>query len=307
MNKSKKIGIIAMMITALVWSISFINIKVAVAVVPPMTLGMLRFILASAILVVMVKVKKVDLSVEKRDWPYVFIAGALGITLYFYFENNGVKYTSASASSLIIATIPVFSVIADIIIYKMKFTKKVLVSIVCSLAGVALIVGFNVDELLASGYARGYGMMFGAVLSWIVYMIVTKPLFERYSQLHLLFYQSLIGMVCFIPFAWMEGFDYGLLTPNIVIHISSLGIFASVVGFYTYLTALDILGMSVSSVFLNLLPLLTVMFSMIFLHESMTLLQIAGGVLILISVFAINENEVPETYLEEQPQLYEHS
>ncbi len=47
----------------------------------------------------------------KEDYLNVFVAGAFGITIYFYFENNGVKYTSASAASLIIASIPVFSVI----------------------------------------------------------------------------------------------------------------------------------------------------------------------------------------------------
>lgn len=306
MKKSKKLGIIAMMITVFVWSISFINIRVAVAVVPPMTLGMLRFIIASLILIAIVKVQKVDLHLEKKDLPYVFLAGALGITLYFYFENNGVKYTSASASSLIIASIPVFSVIADILIYKMKMTRKILLSIACSLLGVALIVGFNIDELMASGYAKGYGMMFGAVGAWILYMIVTKPLFDRHSQLKLLFYQSIIGTICFIPFSIMEGFDYGLLTGELMIHIGMLGVFASAVGFYTYLLALDILGMSISSIFLNLLPLLTVVFSMIYLKETMTMLQLMGGAMILISVFMINgEGEMPEA-LEEQPQLYEH-
>jgi len=306
MVKSKKVGLIAMLITALVWSVSFINIKVAVAVVPPMTLGLLRFIIASLILIVMVKVKKVDLHVDKKDRLNIFLAGAIGITLYFYFENNGIKYTSASASSLIIATVPVFSVIADALLYKIKITRKVFMSIITSLTGVLLIVGFNLEELVASGYAKGYVMMFGAVGSWILYMIVTKPLFDRYSQLHLLFYQAVIGMICFVPFSIMEGFNYSLLTANVMMHIAILGVFASAIGFYTYLIALDVLGMSVSSVFLNLLPLLTVIFSMFYLKETMTLTQIFGGGLILISVFLINaENDNPEA-LEEQPQLYEH-
>lgn len=306
MNKSKKVGIIAMLITALVWSVSFINIKVAVEVVPPMTLGLLRFIIASMILIVIVKSQKINLHIEKKDRLAVFLAGALGITLYFYFENNGIKYTSASASSLIIATIPVFGVIADALIYNIKLTRRVLLSILSSLVGVAMIVGFNIEELLLSGYAKGYLMMFGAVAAWILYMIVTKPLFERYSQMKLLFYQAVIGTVCFIPFALMEGFDYGLLTPTIMIHISILGIFASVVGFYTYLIALDVLGMSVSSIFLNILPLLTVIFSMFYLKETMTSLQYIGGGLILLSVFLINgATDNPES-LDEQAQLYEH-
>lgn len=304
--KKEKVGLIAMLITALVWSVSFINIKVAVAVVPPMTLGLLRFVIASAILIAIVWYKKIDLRLEKKDIPAVFMAGAIGITLYFYFENNGIKYTSASSSSLIIATIPIFSVIADAIIYKIKMTKIVFLSILSSLIGVALIVGFDFEALVATGYAKGYMMMFGAVGAWILYMIVTKPLFDRYSQMKLLFYQSLIGTVCFVPFALMEQFDYSLLTTNIMIHITILGVFASVVGFYTYLIALDVLGMSVSSIFLNLLPLLTVIFSMFYLKETMTMIQFAGGGLILLSVFLINSSPRDPNALEEQAQLYEH-
>ncbi len=54
----------------------------------------------------------------------VFIAGAVGITVYFYFENNGIKYTSASAASLIIASIPVFSVIIESLLYKKNLLQR---------------------------------------------------------------------------------------------------------------------------------------------------------------------------------------
>lgn len=155
------LGIAAIMTAVILWGISFVNIRVAVEVIPAMTLGALRFIIASILLYGIMKFKKEDFSVAKEDYLNVFVAGAFGITIYFYFENNGVKYTSASAASLIIASIPVFSVIIENIFYKKPITKVAVASLLLSVVGVCMVVGLDLQALLGSGYLKGYLMMGG--------------------------------------------------------------------------------------------------------------------------------------------------
>ena len=66
-NRQK--GIIAMLVSVFVWGISFINIRVAMGVMGAMTLGGLRFMMATLILFIIMKMLKVDLKINKKDLP----------------------------------------------------------------------------------------------------------------------------------------------------------------------------------------------------------------------------------------------
>lgn len=287
MTKRQK-GIIAMLVAVFVWGISFINIRVAMGVMGAMTLGGLRFLMATAILFVIMKIKKVDLTLHKKDLPLFIIAAGIGITVYFYFENNGVKYTSASIASIIIGAIPVFSVIAEALIYKKPLTKILIASVALSVIGVGLIVGIDIGDLKNGGSLIGYLMMFGAVFSWIIYSIANKPLFERYDQGVITFYQSLIGLIFFLPFIPMESNNWQAFNLEIFGHVFFLAAFASALGFYLYLTGLDYLGISESSVYINLIPVVTVIFSYFWLGETLTPLQLVGGGIVIASVYIMN-------------------
>lgn len=286
-NRQK--GIIAMLVAVFVWGISFINIRVAMGVMGAMTLGGLRFMMATLILFIIMKMLKVDLKINKKDLPLFIIAAGIGITVYFYFENNGVKYTSASIASIIIGAIPVFSVIAEVLIYKKKMTKVLVGSVILSVIGVGMIVGLDLQDLENGGSIIGYLMMFGAVISWIIYSIANKPLFERYDQGVITFYQSLIGLLFFLPFMPFETNQWDkIFTMNIFLHVFFLAAFASALGFYLYLKGLDYLGISESSIYINLIPVVTVIISFFWLGETLSLMQLVGGGLVIASVYIMN-------------------
>lgn len=288
MTKRQK-GILYMLIAVLVWGISFINIRVTMEVMGAMTLGGMRFIIASILLFILMTMKKVDLRIQKKDFPLFLAAAVIGITVYFYFENNGVKYTSASIASIIIAAIPVFSVIIETILYKKPITKPLVASVIMSVVGVGMIVGLDLQDIENGGSWIGYLMMFGAVFSWIVYSVANKPLFERYDQGVITFYQSLIGMVFFLPFMPFEKNQWALIfTPEIMLHVLFLAAFASALGFYVYLKGLDYLGISESSIYINLIPVVTVVVSFFWLGETLRVMQLAGGALVIASVYVMN-------------------
>ncbi|MGB3367700.1 MAG: DMT family transporter, partial [Acidaminobacteraceae bacterium] len=125
MDKKRKLGITAMIITVIIWGISFINIRVAVMVLPAMTLGFIRFFIATVIMFIIMIKTKTSFKIHKEDRLSFIIAGSVGITAYFFFENNGVKYTTASVASLMIAAIPVFAIITESIVYKVRITRRV--------------------------------------------------------------------------------------------------------------------------------------------------------------------------------------
>lgn len=288
MDNKKIWSSIAIIITVILWGLSFISIKVTVDVLPPMTLALSRFLIASVILTLVIKMKEPKTKLNKKDIPMMAIAGFIGVTLYFFFENNGIKLTTASTASLLIATIPIFSLIAEAIVFKTRLTALKVIGVIVSVAGVYFIVGGNLGKIEASGSFNGYLMMLGAVLSWVIYSILTKPLFKKYSQLAIVYYQTIFGTIFLIPFVVVETTNWSMVSSSIVLNVVYLGVFCSAVGYYLYVKALDYLGVTTSSLYLNIIPLVTVVGSYFILKESINSNQIIGGILVVASVYIVN-------------------
>ncbi|WP_052286174.1 DMT family transporter [Methanococcoides burtonii] len=98
-------GIIYMLTTVILWGVSFIGTKALLNYLDPATIGFLRFLIVTILLSVICR-KKTDYT--RKELQYVMIAGFLGITSFYMFENVALTYTTATNASLIGATVPVF-------------------------------------------------------------------------------------------------------------------------------------------------------------------------------------------------------
>lgn len=284
-KKNNTLAIIGVLSVVLIWGLSFLSIKFVIEFLGPMTLGFVRFVIASIVVLLIYKVKGNNEKVSKKDMPMMAIAGVIGVTLYFYFENNGVKYLPASTASLVIATIPIFTMIFERMIYKTKMTKLKVFGVMVSIVGVYFLVGGNLRELLTGDLAKGYGMMFAAVLAWTAYSLVTKPMFDKYSMLTIVFWQTIYGAVAFFPFIFFEDNRWDMIGTSEILHLLYLGVMCSAVAYYIYVYSMKELGVTTSSLFLNLMPLVTVVAGYFFLKETISLYQALGGALIVISVY----------------------
>jgi drug/metabolite transporter (DMT)-like permease len=299
---NKRKGLIAIIICVLFWGFSFISIKVSVEVFPPMTLGMIRFAIALFFLYMM----KLKLAPKERlvlqDIPWLCGAAIGGVTLYFYFENTGVSMVSASEASIIVAAVPVLTMIAeyvgDTILYKRAIKKaannsdeelpqKVTletrrwIGAAVSVIGVWFVVGAS---FVISGSTLGYVYMLGAAISWIFYSFLTRKLFSKRSRIYIVFWQSLFGFIGFIPFAFSEMPRWGNPSASIWMHIIFLGICCSALAYWLYAMSMDYLGVSIASMFINLIPVVTVIFGFFLLSDRLSLLQWIGALLVMAGV-----------------------
>ncbi len=292
MPQRRMLGIIAILFTMVLWGLSFLSIKISVAVIPPMTLALLRFLIASVLLYWALRHKEPRTTLATNDMPLMAVAGIIGVTAYFFFENNGVKLTTASAASLIIATIPILTIIGDFLVFKTKLTLAKIVGVVLSVGGVILIMHSSLGDTTAGSW-HGNLFMLGAAFSWVIYSLATRPLNERYSKLAVVTYQTLFGTATLLPFALLEYNQWQPISNEILLHVAYLGIFCSALGYYLYVYALDVLGVSSVSLYINLIPVVSVLGGVFLLHETITSFQLLGGLVILVSVW-IAELSSPE-------------
>jgi drug/metabolite transporter (DMT)-like permease len=151
-----------------------------------------------------------------------------------------------------------------------------------SIVGVWLVAGVS---FAISGSALGYIYMAGAALSWAVYSLLTRPLFTRCSRIYIVFWQTVAGFICFIPFSVLELNQWGKPDLPVILHLVFLGICCSALGYWLYAHSLEVLGMSVSAIFINLIPLFTVIFGFFVMNDRLTLLQWCGATLVIGGVY----------------------
>jgi len=333
MKEHWKSAILANMACVFLWGFSFISIKIAVPVFPPMTLGAVRFAGAIALLFLMYnfsrKEKGSDRKNLKEDFLLLIGSGLAGVTFYFFCENNGVALVTASEASIIVAAIPVLTMSADWLAAKItargigeeegvhELTRIITdektgkydardsaatlgwrhwLGAFISIAGVMLVAGVSFS---LSGSIAGYVYMGGAALCWVAYGFLTRPLFTRKrSRIYIVFWQNVFGFLGFLPFAALEYKNWGTPTVTVILHVIFLAVFCSALGYWLYARALEVLGVSVSSVFINLIPVVTVIAGFFILGERLTLLQCAGAALVLGGVYL---TVLPGRRQEEEP------
>jgi drug/metabolite transporter (DMT)-like permease len=281
--KEKSIAVqILGVILAIVWGLTFLSIKVAVTQLAPMSLALMRFVIALMLLPFVALFTRQSLKVGIRDLPIIAVGGFIGISLYFFFENNGIMRLSASESSIIVGTIPIVTLLAEVVFFHGRPGKKVIFGVFLSFVGVAAMV---LRSGSAKSSATGYLFMVGAAVSWSAYTFLTRPVSAKYPLLAITFWQIFFGMLGCIPFALFEHQTYSTLSFAVLLNVLYLGIFGSAIGYWIYVIILDRLGPGKSSVFINLIPVVSIIASFFILGERLAVLQLAGGALAIIGVF----------------------
>jgi drug/metabolite transporter (DMT)-like permease len=160
------------------------------------------------------------------------------------------------------------------------------------MTGVWMVAGVS---FALSGSLLGYVYMGGAALSWVAYCFLTRPLFARCSRIYIVFWQSLFGAAGFLPFAIAEYPQWNQPDIPVLLHIVFLGICCSALGYWLYAHSLEVLGVSVSSVFINFIPMITVIAGFFILGERLTILQWAGAALVVSGVYlAMGKTKIRE-------------
>lgn len=280
MERTSRKALLAIIGVNILWGLDFIVIEYMMNYLSPTMFTLARLIIGSVILMVIVLVKDKGLHIKKEDWPRVFISGGVGMALYFTVENLGTGMTSASFSSLIMATVPVFGMIGDRIFFGRKITAIKVACVIASIIGVYLLVcgepmGINLV---------GTGVMLVAALLWTFYIAYVKPLYDKYDLLTLLTGLFVSGLVIEIPLA--------IFTPDPMINFTPTGILVTVasaivliiIGEFGYVYAIGKLSVTMVSIFENVLPLTAVLFSLILFGTMLSGMQLIGGVIIMAAV-----------------------
>lgn len=282
---------LAAILAIIIWSTSFVGTKIAYASFSPLTLGAARFVIATAVLGIFLMVKKEFTKPKLKDIGLISVSGILGITIYFAMENIGVKLTTASNAALIVASYPAITALFELLLYRTKISWVKLLGITTAIVGVYLLVHSNHGD---GGKQQLLGniILIATGIVWAFYNFATRKVVKKHSMLTVSFYQTVAGTVAFIPLALTERASWQIPTLTSFLVLLYLGIFCSVAAFLLYNFGLRKLSPTSAVTLLNLVPVLGVLSSVIFLREVVQINQLIGGAIIVGGV-VLSVRQVP--------------
>ena len=245
----------------LFWGLTFVWSKIALGYYEPITIIFIRLVISSAILALTVKLWGKQQKIERADHKWFLLLALAQPFFYFLGENYGLKYVSSTVSSVIIATIPLFSPFAAFMFAREKTSIFSWLGIVVSFAGILVMI-LNPD-LSLNAAPKGIAFLFLAVFSAVIYSAFVKKLTGKYSALTIIARQNLLGALYFLPLFLFFDFESFILvkpTQSLVLAILQLAVFGSCLAYIFFIMAVAKLGMVKANIFTNLIPVFTDVF-----------------------------------------------
>ncbi len=283
MTKNKGMGHLAALLTIMVWGTTYISTKVLLTDFKPVEILIFRSVIGY-ILLFLVKPGKLHLENRSQEWIFA-AAGLCGNCLYFLLENIALTYTLVSNVGVIISAAPFFTALLSRIFLKEegKFHLPFFVGFGFAMVGIGM-MSFSGSASLQLN-PKGDLLALTAAFVWACYSVLTKKISGcGYSTIRVTRRMFGYGILFMIPAAVIFDFQPKLtvlMEPVNLLNILFLGVVASALGFVTWNFAVQILGAVRTSVYIYVSPVVTIITSVLVLHEKLTGVAAAGAGLAL--------------------------
>ncbi len=287
-------------LTAVFWGGTFIAGRIIAREAPPFSAAFLRFVFASFFLLGFVLKAHGRIFIPTaRRLLLLLLLGLTGVLAYNAFFFSGLKTVTASRASLIIAANPAVIALFSSVFLGERLTGVRCVGMLLSVTGAMVVIsGGDPAMVLAGGVGRGELYLFGCVASWATYSVLGKVVMRDLSPLLAATYACVLGGVCLLPPAVHEGLLGQVLTysPSVWLGALYLGFFGSALGFIWFYEGVQRLGPSRTGVFINIVPVSSILLAVLILDEPLYPSLAVGAVLVVGGVYLMNRVPGPRKY-----------
>lgn len=285
MEHRKTTGHLAALLTIVVWGTTFISTKVLLVDFQPVEILFFRFIMGYLVLLV-ASPRRLKTENLRQELTYA-AAGLCGICLYYLLENIALTYTLASNVGVIISVAPFFTAILAHILIRSeeRLRTQFFVGFLAAMAGIFLI-SFGSAKVELNPLGDLLAVL--AALVWAIYSLLTRKISSFGNSVILSTRRTFFyGILFMIPALFFFDFHLNLSrfsNVTYLLNILYLGLGASALCFVTWNFAVKALGAVKTSVYIYMIPVITVITSVLILHETLTAFSLLGIVLTLLGL-----------------------
>ena len=270
----------ALIVSMFFWGGSLIAVKIAYRAFHPMFIMFARLLLSSFLFLPFIGGFK--RSFRLIDLKWLILLALFEPCLYFSFEAEALKFTTAAQAGMITALVPVLVAVPSALYLKEKISLPMIIGFILAIIGSLWLSLVSEGTQAGPRPVLGNLLEFTAMIWTTFYTISVRKLSSRYSALSLTAIQSYVGTPFFLLRALLaeDAFPHSFPVGP-VLAILFLSVFVSVLAYLLYAYGIQQTSASTSAVFINLIPVVTLIASIVILKEPVTGPQLIASSLIM--------------------------
>jgi len=269
-------------VTVIAWASAFAGIRAAVLELSPGHVALFRFAVASVLLGALAATIRPVRRIEARDCARTAFAGLLGYAIYHLALNAGEVTVGAAAASLLVSLVPMITTALSVLFLGERPRMALWLGLGVGIAGASLVA---LGEHAALTFNSGASLVLIAAVAQAAYFVVQKPLLAKYDAFTVTAWTMWSGtlalLLAFGPSAAPALRHASLGAWMAVLY---LGVVPSAVAMFTWTYALSQLPASSASVFLLLVPAVSIPIAWIWLRELPSVVSMVGGLITIAGV-----------------------
>ena len=288
--------LLAFSIIYFVWGSTFLAIRVGVREVPPFLLAGMRFVVAGLVLYCWMRARGTP-SPRRREW-----GGATLLAVLIFVCDYGLLFWAerrvpSGIAAVMLATIPVFMALSEIIILKtQQLTMRLAVALVVGIGGVAVLVSHSVSFGDAPIDPVGACALMAAAISWSAASALTRKVPLPAEKAMSSGVQMLSGGVLLVLAAGLlgefRGFQIQAVSAKAWLALAYLIVAGSIIGFTAYVWLIHHESPTKVGTYAYVNPVVAVFLGWLVLHERVSGFILAGSAVVIASVILVTSAEV---------------
>lgn len=274
---------ILLVFVALAWAGSFVVVKAITTEIDPIFLGFLRFSVATPFMLLVLFIQKKKLIWDRKLMPWIASLGLTGVTLLYIFQFLGISFTTAATAGVLINTNVIFIALLSVLILKEKLTQKTLSGILLSFIGAIIVVwsrSADTTIIFSDIFIIGSILVILSAFSWAIYTIIGKKLLTTYDPIEITATGFLWGTIFYLPVLPHVYTNWTTISLTGWGAVLYLALICSVFAYLGWYYALKHIQASKAAVYLNLIPLFTILLALVFGELPSPTFLIGAGLII---------------------------
>lgn len=277
-----------MLMAVVMWGVNFSFIKIALRELSPGGFNGVRLLFSAVVLLFLMAITGERFAVGQKDFWKLLAIGIVGNTIYQILFIRGVSLTTASNTSLILSTSPIFVALMSAGLRVEKIHWAAWGGIFLSFFGLYLIIAEQNGGLRFSGQnLRGDTLVFFGTILWASYTVFAKPFLESMTPLKFSAITMGLGTIFYLPFTAKDMLEipWGAVSLKAWLSLLFSGMFGLVLGYIIWYYSVKRVGNAKTAIYNNLTPIFTVFFAVLFLEEKFSASQAVGAAVVLAGVY----------------------
>ncbi len=229
-------------------------------------------------------------KIQKKDLGRLALCGLFGVAINQILFFEGLNLTTPINASIIMTSGPILALVFSYLILKELINIPKIIGIVLGSIGAGTLILMGGDFSFNSDTIIGNALILTNASSYSLFLVIVKPLRDRYSTFTIMKWVFIFGFLWSIPFCIgpFINTDFQAIPPNIWASIIYVMIGPTILAYLLNNYALGYVSPVVNSSYIYTQPAIAALVAIIYMQERLTLLEVGCAALIFAGVYLVS-------------------